>query len=46
MHGFFFQYTGISVLNYLSVYLAVIVYGLVMGKFVKAHRVVEEVAVA
>ncbi len=42
MHGFFFQYSGISFLNYISVYLAVLVYALVMSKFVVAYRVVPQ----
>ena len=39
VYGLFFQYTAIEVLNYVSVYLGVIVYAMVMGKFVTANRV-------
>lgn len=46
MYAFFYQYTALSALNYVSVYLGAIVYALVMSKFVSANRVVEEVAVA
>jgi hypothetical protein len=46
VYGFFYQYTAVSALNYVSVYLGAIVYALVMSKFVSAHRVVDEVAVA
>lgn len=46
VYAFFYEYTALSALNYASVFLAVIVYGLVMGKFVTANRVVEEVATA
>ena len=46
VYGFFYQYTALAALNYLSVYLGAIVYGLVMSKFLIANRVVEEVAVA
>jgi hypothetical protein len=46
VYGFFYQYTALSTLNYVSVYLGVIVYALVMSKFVTAHRVLDEVAVS
>ncbi len=46
VYGFFYQYTALSALNYVSVFLGVIVYALVLAKFVTANRVVEEVAVA
>lgn len=46
VYGFFYQYTALSALNYVSVYLGAIVYALVMSKFVSANRVVDEVAVA
>jgi len=42
VYGFFLQYTGISALNYASVYLAILVYFFILSKFVKAHRVIEE----
>lgn len=45
VYGFFYQYTALSALNYASVYLGVIVYALVMAKFVTANRVPQEVAV-
>jgi hypothetical protein len=38
VYGFFFHYTAIDVLNYISVYLGGIVYALVMSKFVAANR--------
>jgi len=44
--AFFAQYTGISVLNYVSILLAVVMYDFVMSKFVRAYRVVETAAVA
>ena len=46
VYGFFYQYTALSALNYLSVYLGAIMYGLVMRKFLVANRVVQQVAVA
>jgi hypothetical protein len=46
VYGFFFQYTALSGLNYLSVYLGAIMYGLVMRKFLVANRVTKAVAVA
>lgn len=46
VYGFFYQYSALSALNYLSVYLGAIVYALVMSKFVSANRVVDEIAVA
>jgi hypothetical protein len=46
VYGFFFQYTALSALNYLSVYLGAIMYGLVMRKFLIANRPVKAVAVA
>lgn len=46
VYGFFYQYSALSTLNYVSVYLGAIVYALVMSKFVAASRVVDEVAVA
>jgi hypothetical protein len=46
VYGFFYQYTALSTLNYASVYLGVIVYALVMAKFLTAHRALEEVAVS
>ncbi len=46
MQGFFFEYSGLLVVNYVSIVLAVIVYVLVMSKFVRASRVVDEIAVA
>lgn len=47
VYGFFYQYSALSALNYLSVYLGAIVYALVMSKFVAANRVVKnEIAVA
>lgn len=46
VYGFFYQYSALSALNYLSVYLGAIVYTLVMSKFVSANRVVDEIAVA
>jgi hypothetical protein len=46
VYGFFYQYTALSALNYVSVYLGAVVYVLVMTKFVAANRVVKEVAVA
>ena len=46
VYGFFYQYTALEVLNYVSVFLGVVVYGLVMSKFISANRVVEEIAVA
>lgn len=46
VYGFFYQYTALSALNYVSVYLAAIVYALVMSKFVTANRVVTEPATA
>ncbi|MCJ7796226.1 MAG: hypothetical protein MUQ56_05585 [Thermoleophilia bacterium] len=46
MFAFFAQYSGISFLNYVSILLAVVMYAFVMSKFVRAYRVVGEVAVA
>lgn len=46
VYGFFYQYTALSALNYVSVFLGVLVYALVMSKFVTANRVVPEPAVA
>jgi len=46
VYGFFYQYTALSALNYLSVYLGAIMCGLVVRKFLVANRVVREVAVA
>ena len=46
VYAFFFEYTALSALNYASVFLAVIVYGLVMGKFVAANRAMETVVAA
>ena len=40
VYGFFFQFTAIDVLNYVSVFLGVAVYAIVMGKFLRANRVV------
>jgi len=42
VYGFFVQYSGISALNYISVYLAILIYLFILSKFVKAHRVIEE----
>ena len=42
VYAFFFQYTAIAVLNYVSVFLGAIVYAMVMGKFVRGNRVVTE----
>lgn len=42
MYGFFYQYTALAALNYMSVYLAAVVYALVVSKFVVANRVVPE----
>jgi hypothetical protein len=44
--AFFAQYSGIEFLNYVSILLAVVMYGFVMSKFVRAYRVVEEPATA
>ncbi len=44
--AFFAQYQSISALNYVSIVLAVVMYGFVMSKFLRAYRVVEEVGVA
>ena len=44
VYGFFYQYTALSALNYLSIYLGALVYALVMSKFVTANRVVGEAA--
>jgi hypothetical protein len=44
--AFFAQYRGISFLNYISILLAVVMYGFVMSKFLRAYRVVDEPAVA
>ena len=38
MQGFFLEYTGISVFNYVSVLLGAAVYVLIMTKFVRAQR--------
>ena len=46
VYGFFYQYTALATLNYVSVYLGAIMYGLVMSKFLVANQVVKEVAVA
>ena len=46
MFAFFAQYRGISFLNYISILLAVVMYGFVMSKFLRAYRVVPETAVA
>jgi len=46
VYSFFFEFSGISVLNYISVVLAVVVYAFVMSKFVKANRVMDDAAVA
>lgn len=46
MFAFFAQYKGISVLNYVSIVLAVVMYAFVMSKFIRAYRVVDAVAVA
>ncbi len=40
--AFFAQYRGISALNYVSILLAVVMYGVVMSKFLRAYRVVPE----
>lgn len=40
------RYSGISVLNHVSILPAVVMYGFVMSKLVAADRVVGEVAVA
>jgi hypothetical protein len=45
VYGFFYQYSALSALNYISVYLGAIMYALVLTKFVAANRVVEPVAV-
>ncbi len=42
VYGFFVQFTGISALNYISVYLAILIYLFILSKFVRAHRVVED----
>jgi hypothetical protein len=39
VYSLFFQYTAIEVFNYLSVFLGVLVYGMVMSKFVRANQV-------
>jgi len=39
VYSLFFEYTAIEVFNYLSVFLGVLVYAMVMTKFVQAHRV-------
>ena len=46
VYGLFFEYAGLQVLNYLSIFFAVVVYGLVLRKFLKANRVAPEVVVA
>lgn len=46
VYGFFYQYTALEVLNYVSVFLGAVVYALVMNKFVIANRVVESPATA
>lgn len=46
VYGFFYQYTALSALNYLSVYLGAITYGFVMRKFLVANRLVKAEAVA
>ena len=38
MQGFFLEYTGISVFNYVSVLLGAAVYVLIMTKFIKAQK--------
>ena len=40
MYAFFFEYTAIAVLNYVSVFLGALVYALVMSKFVRTNRAV------
>jgi hypothetical protein len=44
--AFFAQYSGIKFLNYVSILLAVVMYGFVMSKFLRAYRVIPETAVA
>jgi len=44
--AFFASYRGISALNYVSILLAVVMYGFVMSKFLRAYRVVPQVAAA
>jgi len=44
--AFFAQYSGISFINYVSILLAVVMYAIVMSKFLRAYRVVEEPAAA
>lgn len=46
MFAFFAQYSGIEFLNYVSILLAVVMYAFVMSKFLRAYRVVDEVAAA
>lgn len=46
VYGLFFEYTGLEFLNYLSIFLAVLVYWLVMRKFLRANRVVPKTATA
>jgi hypothetical protein len=46
VYGFFYQYTALSALNYLSVYLGAVMYGLIMSKFLVANRVVKKGAIA
>jgi hypothetical protein len=38
VYSLFFQYAAIEVFNYLSVFLGVLVYAMVMTKFVRANR--------
>ncbi len=46
MFAFFAQYSGIKFLNYVSMLLAVVMYGFVMSKFLRAYQVVPETAAA
>jgi hypothetical protein len=46
VYGFFYQYTALSALNYISIYLGAIMYLLVMSKFLAANRIAKDVAVA
>jgi hypothetical protein len=44
--AFFAQYSGLKFLNYVSILLAVAMYGFVMSKFLRACGFVPEAAVA
>jgi hypothetical protein len=44
--AFFARYSGLKLLNYVSIGLAVVMYAFVMSKFLRAYRVVPETALA